>query len=58
MDSPLLQYPIAIWLFLEGKKAFIEGGPRAVAKGMLAHMDKVGDNLKSWADSLKPATKE
>lgn len=54
VNSPLLGYPLLVWMALEGKKIYIEQGDMAFRRAFVDRGDKVGDALKSWANSLTP----
>jgi hypothetical protein len=49
MNSPLLGYPLLIWMALEGKKIYIKRGDSAFRKAFIERGDKVGEAIKKWA---------
>ena len=45
VNSPLLGYPLLVWMTLEGKKIYIEQGDLAFRKAFIDRGDKVGEAL-------------
>lgn len=47
IDSPLLGYPMLIWMTLEGRKVYIDNGDLAFRKAFAERGDKVGEGLSN-----------
>jgi len=45
VNSPLLGYPLLVWMTLEGRKIYIEQGDLAFRKAFINRGDKVGEAL-------------
>ena len=52
VNSPLLGYPLLVWMILEGKKIYIERGDMAFRRAFIERGDKVGDIFKDLANNL------
>ncbi len=45
MNSPLLGYPLLVWMTLEGRKIYIEQGDLPFRRAFIDRGDKVGEAL-------------
>lgn len=52
VNSPLLGYPLLIWLTLEGRKVYVEQGDLAFRRAVADRGDKIGEALKDAIKTL------
>ena len=52
VNSPILGYPLLVWMTFEGKKIYIDQGDLAFRKAFSERADKVGDAIKTWAGEM------
>ena len=55
VNSPLLGYPLLVWMILEGKKIYIERGDMAFRRAFIERGDKVGEALTDVIKNLAKA---